>query len=72
MFFHIFLRYTSPTDLMMSPITKGLLARTKRGGGGGVLRDCSLKDGGTYQNKFPMQFDEKKINTTGVSASKNF
>jgi len=57
---------------MMSPITKGLLARTKRGGGGGVLRDCSLKDGGTYQNKFPMQFDEKKINTTGVSASKNF
>lgn len=28
-----FLRYTSPTDMMMSPITKGLLARTRRGGG---------------------------------------
>ncbi|XP_052723291.1 uncharacterized protein LOC108345305 isoform X3 [Vigna angularis] len=26
-------RYTSPTDMMMSPITKGLLARTRRGGG---------------------------------------
>ncbi|KAG6607098.1 hypothetical protein SDJN02_00407 [Cucurbita argyrosperma subsp. argyrosperma] len=24
-------RYTSPTDLMMSPITKGLLARTRKG-----------------------------------------
>ncbi|KAJ1381936.1 hypothetical protein SESBI_44670 [Sesbania bispinosa] len=26
-------RYTSPTDLMVSPVTKGLLARSKKGGG---------------------------------------
>ncbi|KAH0997892.1 hypothetical protein GBA52_021756 [Prunus armeniaca] len=25
-------RYTSPTDLMMSPVTKGLLARNRKGG----------------------------------------
>ncbi|KAK9271633.1 hypothetical protein L1049_001996 [Liquidambar formosana] len=25
-------RYTSPTDLMMSPVSKGLLARSRRGG----------------------------------------
>ena len=27
-----FFRYTSPTDLMVSPVTKGLLARSKKGG----------------------------------------
>ncbi|OAY56913.1 uncharacterized protein LOC110609971 [Manihot esculenta] len=27
-------RYRSPTDLMVSPITKGLLARNRKGGGG--------------------------------------
>nr|ACZ74665.1 hydroxyproline-rich protein [Phaseolus vulgaris] len=67
-------RYTSPTDLMMSPITKGLLARTKRGGGGGAMLppgknqpkilDMPLKDVGTFQNKFPLQFDDKINNTT--------
>lgn len=28
-----FVRYTSPTDLMMSPVTKGLFAKTRRDGG---------------------------------------
>lgn len=27
-----FVRYTSPTDMMMSPVTKGLLARNRKGG----------------------------------------
>ncbi|XP_022634153.1 uncharacterized protein LOC106768117 isoform X1 [Vigna radiata var. radiata] len=69
-----FLRYTSPTDMMMSPITKGLLARTRRGGGVMLptdknqqkivqILDMPLKDVGSFQNKFQMQFDEK-INTT--------
>ncbi|KAG2384110.1 uncharacterized protein HKW66_Vig0151270 [Vigna angularis] len=67
-------RYTSPTDMMMSPITKGLLARTRRGGGVMLptdrnqqkilqIVDMPLKDVGSFQNKFQMQFDEK-INTT--------
>ncbi|WVZ15484.1 hypothetical protein V8G54_013050 [Vigna mungo] len=67
-------RYTSPTDMMMSPITKGLLARTRRGGGVMLptdknqqkivqILDMPLKDVGSFQNKFQMQFDEK-INTT--------
>ncbi|XP_027925035.1 uncharacterized protein LOC114182364 isoform X2 [Vigna unguiculata] len=70
-------RYTSPTDMMMSPITKGLLARTRRGGGGGgyggvmlppdknqpKILDMPLKDVGSFQNKVPMQLDEK-INST--------
>ncbi|KAL9242494.1 hypothetical protein vseg_016486 [Gypsophila vaccaria] len=30
-------RYTSPTDHMMSPISKGLLARTRRGRAGALL-----------------------------------
>ncbi|XP_047319494.1 uncharacterized protein LOC124922900 [Impatiens glandulifera] len=30
-------RYKSPTDQMMSPISKGILARTRKGGGGRLL-----------------------------------
>ncbi|XVF60683.1 hypothetical protein PTKIN_Ptkin08bG0067800 [Pterospermum kingtungense] len=30
-------RYRSPTDSMMSPVTKGLLARNRKGGGGSLL-----------------------------------
>ncbi|KAG5059934.1 hypothetical protein JHK87_000963 [Glycine soja] len=61
-------RYTSPTDLMMSPVTKGLFAKTRRGGGavlppGGKNRpkilDLPLKDVGPIQNKLPMLIDEK-------------
>ncbi|KAL2951100.1 hypothetical protein AAZX31_19G027700 [Glycine max] len=61
-------RYTSPTDLIMSPVTKGLLARTRRGGGavlppGGKnqpkILDMPLKDVGPIQNKLPMLIDEK-------------
>ncbi|GAU29167.1 hypothetical protein TSUD_275860, partial [Trifolium subterraneum] len=55
-------RYTSPTDKMMSPVTKGLLARNKKGGallppGIGVSKyqpkvpDMCLKDVSTFQNK---------------------
>ncbi|KAG8662366.1 hypothetical protein MANES_01G096000v8 [Manihot esculenta] len=35
-------RYRSPTDLMVSPITKGLLARNRKGGGGGGLLPPSM------------------------------
>ncbi|XP_058773238.1 uncharacterized protein LOC131647354 [Vicia villosa] len=55
-------RYTSPTDKMMSPVTKGLLARNKKGGaklppGTGAAKyqpkvpDMCLPDANTFQNK---------------------
>ncbi|RDX84602.1 hypothetical protein CR513_34330, partial [Mucuna pruriens] len=63
-------RYTSPTDLMMSPVTKGLLARTKRGGAvlppgknQPKILDMPLQDVGPLQNKLPILIDEK-INST--------
>ncbi|XP_004489464.1 uncharacterized protein [Cicer arietinum] len=41
-------RYTSPTDMMMSPVTKGLLARNKKKG-------AILPPGvGKYQPKVPV------------------
>ncbi|WJX70649.1 hypothetical protein P8452_54730 [Trifolium repens] len=64
-------RYTSPTDMMMSPVTKGLLARNKKGGGAllppGIraskyqpkVPDMCLQDVSTFQNKLPMMIDEK-------------
>ncbi|XP_061366515.1 uncharacterized protein LOC133309731 [Gastrolobium bilobum] len=63
-------RYTSPTDLLISPVTKGLLARSKKGGAllppgknQPKIPDMSLQDVGPFQNKLPMLVDEK-INTT--------
>ncbi|XP_020230258.1 uncharacterized protein LOC109811033 [Cajanus cajan] len=61
-------RYTSPTDSMMSPVTKGLLARTKRGGAvlppGKIqppkILDMPLQDVGPFQK---MQIDEKTNST---------
>ncbi|KAJ9173197.1 hypothetical protein P3X46_016360 [Hevea brasiliensis] len=35
-------RYRSPTDLMVSPITKGLLARNRKGDGAGGLLPPSM------------------------------
>ncbi|KAK7266566.1 hypothetical protein RIF29_19214 [Crotalaria pallida] len=59
-------RYTSPTDLMMSPITKGLLARSKKGSvplPPGInqpkIPDMCLQDVGPFQNKLPIKIDEK-------------
>ncbi|KAL1338215.1 hypothetical protein HN51_032901 [Arachis hypogaea] len=60
-------RYTSPTDLMVSPVTKGLLARTKRGGAllpppsktETKIPDTSLQDVSPLQNKVPMLIEEK-------------
>ncbi|KAJ7974312.1 Hydroxyproline-rich protein [Quillaja saponaria] len=53
-------RYTSPTDLMMSPVTKGVLARNRKGGGRGALLppggiqskipDLPVQDVGLFQN----------------------
>ncbi|KAI5442788.1 uncharacterized protein LOC127121311 [Lathyrus oleraceus] len=66
-------RYTSPTDMMMSPVTKGLLARNKKGAaklppGIGAkyqpkVPEMCLQDVSTFQNKLPMMIDEK-INST--------
>ncbi|KAJ1376136.1 hypothetical protein SESBI_50259 [Sesbania bispinosa] len=64
-------RYTSPTDLMVSPVTKGLLARSKKGGGALLppgkyqpkIPDMCLQDAGPFQNKLPLVIDEK-INST--------
>ncbi|KAK7271854.1 hypothetical protein RJT34_28092 [Clitoria ternatea] len=65
-------RYTSPTDLMMSPVTKGLLARSKKGGAllppgknERKILDMCLQDVGPLQNKLPMPIDENmNINST--------
>ncbi|XP_039691159.1 uncharacterized protein [Medicago truncatula] len=68
---HLF-RYTSPTDMMMSPVTKGLLAINKKGGallppGPGKYQpkvpDMCLQDLSPLQNKLPMLIDEK-LNST--------
>ncbi|XP_003618730.4 uncharacterized protein [Medicago truncatula] len=65
-------RYTSPTDMMMSPVTKGLLAINKKGGallppGPGKYQpkvpDMCLQDLSPLQNKLPMLIDEK-LNST--------
>ncbi|XP_027359486.1 uncharacterized protein LOC113868119 [Abrus precatorius] len=64
-------RYTSPTDMMISPVTKGLLARSKKGGAlippgknqPKIPDMCLLQDVGPFQNKLPMLIDEK-INST--------
>ncbi|TKY50185.1 hypothetical protein E2542_SST27642 [Spatholobus suberectus] len=63
-------RYTSPTDLMISPVTKGLLARIRKGGAvlppgknQPKILDMPLQDVGPFQNKLPMLIDEK-INST--------
>lgn len=37
LFFWVCFRYRSPTDSMMSPVTKGLLARNRKAGGGSLL-----------------------------------
>ncbi|KAL4329482.1 hypothetical protein HN51_036353 [Arachis hypogaea] len=59
--------YTSPTDLIVSPVTKGLLARTKRGGAllpplsktETKIPDMSLQDVSPLQNKVPILIEEK-------------
>ncbi|MED6218444.1 hypothetical protein PIB30_026668 [Stylosanthes scabra] len=61
-------RYRSPTDSMVSPVTKGLLARTKRGAPAALLPPSitqthkipglSLQDVSPLQNKLPMLIDD--------------
>ncbi|XP_022751944.1 uncharacterized protein LOC111300576 [Durio zibethinus] len=51
-------RYRSPTDSMMSPVTKGLLARNRKGGGSLLppslnqtkIHELRVQDGGLSQN----------------------
>ncbi|KAF7822413.1 hydroxyproline-rich protein [Senna tora] len=47
-------RYTSPTDMMVSPVTKGLLARSRRGGG------ALIPPGGKTQSKEVGLFENKE------------
>ncbi|XP_022741583.1 uncharacterized protein LOC111293107 [Durio zibethinus] len=51
-------RYRSPTDSMMSPVTKGLLARNSKGGGGGSLLPPSLNQ---------TKIHELRVQDVGVS-----
>ncbi|XP_057447713.1 uncharacterized protein LOC130739440 [Lotus japonicus] len=62
-------RYTSPTDSIMSPVTKGLLARGKKGVAKlppgkyhPKIPDMSLQEVGPFQNNkvpIPMLIDER-------------
>ncbi|MED6110905.1 hypothetical protein PIB30_047321 [Stylosanthes scabra] len=55
----------SPTDSMVSPVTKGLLARTKRGGPAALLPPSKTetnKDVSPLQSKVPMLMIDDKLN----------
>ncbi|KAI4352465.1 hypothetical protein L6164_006715 [Bauhinia variegata] len=59
-------RYTSPTDMMVSPVTKGLLARGRKGGAllppgrnQPKIPDLLAQEASQFQNNVPMVIDEK-------------